>query len=368
MEAGPDPPRLHHPSPLLRDSPDNEKPALQKPTTVNKLRRYASQPATRLMTAYVVATSFAPLLVALGAGETPFIFSAAWGAGEVAGLSPILLLRFREIIFSREARKAVISQTLCLAMFLWTINSLWIAAYAWSTRFIDVAVAAALFETWPVFLVILTARLFRTEARYRKITKRTLLFFGIAILGIIFVFASEAGGFVSPTSLEKPANLAAGVGLTLLAVALASLSAYGFRWAADLAKRLSDLPKLKKRSKSELETFGAFTGMAASNLAASPAVAALGFARGEYASPSALLWGASGGAAIGVSSILWRMANLLTDDLGINAMNYLIPALALIWLFAFRQVGAVSAAHLIAGLALIIAANIGAAGFSKTRA
>ena len=326
---------------------------------------------TVLMLTQVGLQSLVPLTVVFGAGSGPFLFSAALRASMSAGCALTLLTLFRKLTFSGSTWKLAAQRALSLPMLLWMIAFLDLALFAWSTRFIDVAVAAAMFETWPVLMVALTAWLFRTKARYRKITKRTILFFSIAILGMFFVFASEAGGFrsfVSSTALENPAKVAAGVGLALLAVALASLSAYGFRWAADLAERLLELPKLEKRSKNELETFGAIAGMAASTSAASPAVAALGFARSESMSPNALLWGASGGAAIGISSILWRMANLLSDDLGINAMNYLIPALALIWLFAFRQVGDVSAAHLAVGLTLIIAANLGAAGFfQRTR-
>ena len=79
-------------------------------------------------------------------------------------------------------------------MLLWVVNSFWTAIYAWSTQFIDVSVATALYETWPIFLVILTRWLFRTEARYRKITAKTIFLFGVAFLGIASVIASQAGG------------------------------------------------------------------------------------------------------------------------------------------------------------------------------
>ena len=74
------------------------------------------------------------------------------------------------------------------------VGSLDLVLYAWSTQFIDVAITAALYETWPISLVILTGWLFRKEARYRKITTKTIFMFGVAILGMASVIASQAGG------------------------------------------------------------------------------------------------------------------------------------------------------------------------------
>lgn len=54
------------------------------------------------------------------------------------------------------------------------------------------------------------------------------------------------------------------------------------------------------------------------------------------------------------------MVNLIANKLGINAMGYPPPALALGWLFAFSQVGEVGAGYPLFGVAVIIFANAGA--------
>ena len=80
----------------------------------------------------------------------------------------------------------------------------------------------------------------------------------------------------------------------------------------------------------------------------------------EPISPDTLIYGAAGGLFIGAFGMtLWRMANLISTDLGINVMGYLTPALALGWLFAFSQVGEVHVGFLLIGVGVIIAANVG---------
>ena len=71
-------------------------------------------------------------------------------------------------------------------------------------------------------------------------------------------------------------------------------------------------------------------------------------------------FGVLGGLSIGtVGAVLWRKANLVTDNLGINVLGYFTPALALCWLFAFSQVGDVDFLSLGLGVLTIISANVG---------
>ena len=58
------------------------------------------------------------------------------------------------------------------------------------------------------------------------------------------------------------------------------------------------------------------------------------------------------------ANICWRSANLLTDNLGINALAYGIPILSLTWLFLFAEVNVPRIDFLIIGAAAIITANL----------
>ena len=60
-----------------------------------------------------------------------------------------------------------------------------------------------------------------------------------------------------------------------------------------------------------------------------------------------------------LSAIAWRKADLINDDLSINSMVYLAPALSLGLLFAFGLVGEVAIGYLIIGAAAIVVANLG---------
>ena len=318
-----------------------------------------SRAAAGMMLGYVVLQSFLPLVVAFGGESGPFLFNAAWRAGELLGFPLLTLAFFRKRIFSRAAWKAVCRRSLCFAMFLWIAGSFALALYAWATKYIDVAVAAALFETWPVFLVVLTGRLFRQEARYRKATLKTAFVFGFAVLGTTLVIASQAGGFGAfVSSRSEWSDLLTGVALTMGAVGLVALSAYGFRWAADVASELS--ATFSGASRSRLELFGAVAGLMVVDLVSTPLIALAGVARGEELPSGALVWGIAGGLLIGCGgATLWRMANMVSDNLAINALSYAAPALALAWLFAFSLVGDVSVEYLVIGVAAIIAACAG---------
>ena len=318
-----------------------------------------NQTAVGLMLVFVVWQSFMPLVVAWGAGDSPFIFNAAWRVGTSTAYALILVVAFRRELFNRETWKLICDRRNLAMLLAWMVSFLDLALYAWSTQFVDVSVTAVLFETRPIFLVILTAYLFKAEARYRKITAKTVLFFGGAILGMASVIASQAGGFGSFFSADADGwiNLAAGVALALCAIGLAVLTAYGFRWAADLASELSNNDE---QNNDRLELFGVVVGLAICNLAALPLNAVAGFLRTEPISPDAMMFGAAGGLLLGsIAAIVWRMANLITSDLAINVMSYAIPALAVGWLFAFSQVGDISVGYLLIGVAVIIFANIG---------
>ena len=320
--------------------------------------------ASLLMLGYVVSMSFAPLFVALGAEESPFVFSSAWRVGLSTGYALILSLAFRETLFSRKALKAILSRTVSFSMLLWIANSLWTAVFAWSTQYISVATATALCEAWPALLAVFTSWLFRRERRWREITPKTLIMFAAAFLGIALVIAAQVGGVGALVSLNSDLrDTAKGVGLATVATVLLTLRAFGFRWTVDLASDLSD-----GESGRRMEMFGVAVGVSVSSLLALPFTAVTGFARGEFITASATAYGSLGGLLLGcLGTFCWRIANLTARDLGINAMAYLTPALSLVWLFAFNQIGEVDVFLLILGIAVIIAANVGVYVESKRR-
>jgi hypothetical protein len=59
-----------------------------------------------------------------------------------------------------------------------------------------------------------------------------------------------------------------------------------------------------------------------------------------------------------LGSVLARVAILQTDDLGLNALGYATPVLALLWLFLFSEVGVARADYLVIGVVAILSVNL----------
>ena len=70
------------------------------------------------------------------------------------------------------------------------------------------------------------------------------------------------------------------------------------------------------------------------------------------------VFGTLGGVFLAFTAICWRQANLITNNLGVNALWYSTPIFTLVWLFAFSQVFVVRPDYLLIGAAAIIAANL----------
>ena len=237
------------------------------------------------------------------------------------------------------------------------ISGLDYALFIWSTRFIDISITTILFETWPFFLIALTAALFRRQQRYRRITFPMLLLLTSGFTGCAFVIASQSGGIIG-LSTQSSYILAAGVVLAMGSAIMTSLAAYLFKWGSDLTDSLPD-GIAEEYSTHSLELFGIAVAIVVTDVFSITLNSTIGFATGESLQPIHLLIGFGGGVAIyTLGSITWRLANLMTDNLGINALGYSTPIIALIWLLIFSQVGVVKLDFLVIGAAAVVAANL----------
>ena len=304
--------------------------------------------------------SLFPLLVVFGAGESPFLFNAGWSLGIALGCAAILALAFPRLLADKNVRAALRRKTLSLPMILWMSNWLWIAFYAWSTQYVNVAVSAALYETWPIALVLLVGALFSANDRYAKLNPKSLGVFAVAAVGASLTIASEAGGFDAMLGDFNALRLTKGASLTFAAVGLSAMSAFGFKWTADLALDLAKMSEARERSPARLELFSTLVGITVCNVAVFPVLYAVSTILGETRSASALAYGTAGAFFVGAAgTVLWRMAILTAVNLEVNAINYLTTPLSLLWLFALSLTEGVNAAYLTAGATLILLANAG---------
>ena len=312
----------------------------------------------------VVASSAAPLLVSvLGASHFPFLFTAGMQAGGLFGCLLFLLACHRSLLCDPRVRGALLGSVLRLDrraiwFLLGTVSGLDYALFAWSSRHVDVAVTTVLFETWPLFLVFLMALLYRGVGRYRTPTPALVLLLLVGFGGCGLVVSSQHGGLDGFFGSAGVNHLALGAGLALLAALVTSLSAYLFRWASALSGVLAPYRVVSGGGVS-LELFGMAVGMVVSDVFSISMNAVIGFAAGESLSFVPVMVGFLGGILIySLGSLAWRAANLLTSNLGVNALGYAAPLLALGLLWVFSRADVARLDYLVVGAIVLIAVNL----------
>lgn len=81
---------------------------------------------------------------------------------------------------------------------------------------------------------------------------------------------------------------------------------------------------------------------------------------GENYDLSTIIWGLAGGLGFGAAyTILWRSANLMTSNLGINVIRYFSMDFTVAWLCLLGRMDDVGLWLLVSGAAVIIVANVG---------
>ena len=313
---------------------------------------------TGFMLTAVASYSLIPLLVANGSGSNnPFLFGAGMGLGSTIGQALFLAAFFRESLFDRTVLSIIFRRLLTWTMLFVIVTQLDYGLFALSTRFVDVSIAAILFETWPIFLIILTAFLFRGANRYRKITPDVVLLLVIGFLGFWFVASSQTGGFGN-WSDSRVASTLIGIFIVVLAIATTSLAAFAFRWGVDLVRLLPD-EVTRGKNPDLVEICCIITATCIGNFIGGGIKGFIGLASGESISAEAIaiavLCGVFGHA---LGNVAWRTANVMTNNLGINAISYATPIFSLFWLFLFSEVDISRVDYLIIGTAAIICANL----------
>ena len=306
----------------------------------------------------VVGFSSVPLLVANGGGtESPFLFTAGLSLGTGLGSALFLAVFFRSVLRSRSVLSLISRRLLSWSLFLVIVNQFVYSLFAWSTRYLDVSVAATLFETWPIFLIVLTAILYRYQARYHKITFSTIWLLVAGFIDFAFVTVSQTGGFGNSNDSEFIDTMI-GLAIIVITALVASLPAFGFKWGTDLSESLPD-EIVGERNPALMEVCCALVAFCIASFAGIGLNAGVGLSISETISVNSFAIAVVSGALVmAPASIAWRAANMVTDNLGINALSYATPIFSLAWLFLFAQVDVARVDFLLIGAAVIITANL----------
>ena len=326
--------------------------------------------AVAYMGASVVAASFVPLVVSRSGGaEAPFLFNSLLRVGVSAGSLIFLLLIFRHTLFDSQNLSVVRDHVLAWKhnkfLILAVITNLNYVMFAWSVKFLDIAVSSVLFDTWPTLVIFLTAWLFRKSGRYRPLSKYMVFLTSVSLVGFLFGLLSQnpGGGGVGGT---LTGSTLIGGGLVALGVLSSAFLAFGIKWGADLGSELVARDRCRS-----LELFGAVFAFLTASSISGVINGAIGLGIGESFSfsrdvafalgltlPAFAVAILGGVFAQALGGILYRHANFLTNTCGINSVVYATPVLSLCWLYAFGEANVARFDYLAIGATAIIVSNV----------
>ena len=149
-------------------------------------------------------------------------------------------------------------------------------------------------------------------------------------------------------------KFAVGVALVLVAALGSSLCVFGLRWGVSLADELSR----RREDIRSLELGCAVLALFITSLVSVAFNSVVGMASGERMEFPACGVAAFTGAFAAVGAIAMRKANLVTDNLGVNAMSYFIPVLSLLLLLWIAGAEVVRLDYLAIGAMAIISSNL----------
>ena len=130
------------------------------------------------------------------------------------------------------------------------------------------------------------------------------------------------------------------------------------KWGADLGVRLSN-SQPGRRTWEELDLFGLVLGHCVVQLLAIGPSLFIGLVAGETFGAQILALSIVGGLlSSGVGDFLFRKANSITTNLGVNAISYAAPIFALIWLMPFSQFEWHGFDYVVIGALAVVIANL----------
>ena len=224
------------------------------------------------------------------------------------------------------------------------MNAFGYSLLALSFRIVDLSAAPLLYEAWPIIFVAL-----RQWLNHQPVHISQLAAFTPAIAGALLVAASQHDDTRSFFDINPDAILGA-----VTAAVSAACIAFTFRAADQIGDELPRVPLPPDRTRTAVVML-AFTITHTISLPINLIIALL---TGETFDPAQITLALLAGIFIqGSGSILFRLANVLTENLSVNAIYYATPCLTIIWLL-FIQQPVPNPHYLIAGTVAIIAANL----------
>ena len=313
------------------------------------------------MGAAVGIYSTIPLILAIAGGiSSPFLFNSGWRLGLAIGYGLFLWFWHRRLVQDRAVRGLFLRRIACWSFIPMVFNNFELSLFSLSARYVDISIVAVIYELYHIGVIWLTAYLFRHERRFRQVTFTTFLLMSTGLAGIGFVIFAQTGTFrgLDETSIW---GIGLGLGWSVAAAVAAACAGFAFKWGSDLGRDLVDQGLAENDGSADIFCVVAVNLVA--NAICVPLNLGLSFVLSEPANVSVFL-GTLGLAIVGglllnsVPSVFWRKANLITHNLGINALGYATPVCALMWLWVFALVDVAAWPYLVVGTAAVITVNL----------
>ena len=312
-----------------------------------------------------------PLVIAVTLGVSDaLLFGIFTSIGLALGAAILLATLYRTAISWPYIRSRVFwRHHIPQRHFLFSIlGRLEYPAFVLAATQIGVTRTSIIWGIFPMLYVLFLDRSTRTtngQARYQHLTLEKLVLLGMAFVGLAFIVSSQPeSGDMTPSNW----SIFYGVLLACFSTLCASLNSFNILWGIDLGRRLDALSTDRTRNPpasqgpvdAKLEAASTIVGVLLATTATIPILIFLTLVGGEFKTSFTSF---SGGLLIGVflltpPVVLVRLANLQTDNLGVNAISYLTPVFSIAILAIFGRLGDVRPEFIVIGVTAIVAVNL----------
>ena len=224
--------------------------------------------------------------------------------------------------------------------------------------FVDVSLAAVLHETWPLFLLLVMLRLDHGVQRYNRVSLGTVLLFIQAFAAISLVILSHND---TPTVLPSgvPGLVDSGVVVGVFLVLCAAFLGAAFGGCTLRLGTIISAQNTTVQTKDRGDIVYSISVVIFCRFLIAPMLCGIGLLFSETLTMHQFLSASAFGFVVtSLASIGFRMANLKTKDLGVNALSYASPLLTLLWLWMLSKLEVPHTDYLIIGAMGIVSANL----------
>ena len=299
-----------------------------------------------LISLSVLLNSTYPVLIPiLHLSQNPLLYVFFWKTGTLTGTLAIAFTVYRHHALYRPLWSAWLHAIRKPGFALMCLGHTDILLLTLAAHHIPISIGVIILQISPILFIWTMWLTHRQTATYMCPDRTTLALSLTALAGVALAVYSER----STLSTTLDTGLMLGAVVCLAAALLGAMNALSIRVGRDVHAATPTSPII-------LATIIGYPITIAATL---PFLLTLGLTTGNPTVPqTALLIAALGTAIPSSSGILWRIANLRTPNLSVNAVQNLLPIFALSGLFLTGNADVHHPSLLIAGAGIVISVNL----------